>query len=517
MDMMTQFPMSKPLPRNTERQDDNHRRQDDDLNNHAVSFPSILQETNQPTNTATSKSPNNEAPEKNISRQNGGHIHKESQSLVSNEIAVKSGAKVGILASKPSLLNMMEAPLPSNPQESVTTGISHALTLSALADSENNINENLAKNNISTGKLVQTSDSVNSEKINLGTIAKGAAQVEMELMTEETQTGKVVKASADAGNSSPVASSRNALNIAGSKSQTNHATQDLNGTGKENLVPEEKPQTDSLGKFSTTIVKDNLEVLKQDNSKGLKIAEAAADKHSELKPTAVVEVSGEDKELSAEVASLVKNVSEEIDQLSAKTNAQKMYQQPSVSTENGATAKATLADLDLDSGTTNSQQQKQDAVSKLLATTTSTTVSKSNIKGQVLSKVVKHLQDEMGREKLTIRLNPEKLGLVEIQFQAKGDNLNIIMNASNPEAEGVIKEGARELAENIADKSMRWNLVEVRVDSKGQDQQKSDARQNERKEKQEDESKHHHHGQQNKNEQQNSTGAGEWAAYHLGG
>ncbi len=240
-------------------------------------------------------------------------------------------------------------------------------------------------------------------------------------------------------------------------------------------------------------------------------------KEEHAQDSEMIEESPEIKASTPEVTSLVRPNSAEVEQLAAQSNAQKVYQQPIASAEHGVSPNSTLADLDMDSGSLDSKEQKQESIARILTSASSTLASKTSIRGQVLTQVVQHLKDEMGHEKLTIRLNPEKLGQVEIQFQTRGDSLNIVMSASSHEAESVLKEGTRELAENIADKSPRWNLVDVRIENRGQDQSKQESRQNERREKQDQETQQQRQGRQDKNKHKNSTGAGEWAAFHLGG
>jgi len=223
---------------------------------------------------------------------------------------------------------------------------------------------------------------------------------------------------------------------------------------------------------------------------------------------------------AVENPALVRQSSAELDILSAQANAQKNYQQPVVTADQGAIPKPTLADLDLDSGSFESAEQKDQNITRILSSLNeSTSPAKRNIRGQVLSRVVEHLQEEIGKEKLTIRLNPEKLGQVEVFFSAQGDKLDITMSSSGKDAEQAIQEGTRELAEKIADNSARYNLVDIKVESKGQDQQsKQESRQEERREKQnQNEDQQQQEGQRSKADHNQETGAGEWAAFHLGG
>jgi len=238
----------------------------------------------------------------------------------------------------------------------------------------------------------------------------------------------------------------------------------------------------------------------------------------------VVEETSESEESPAPVVenpALARQSSAELDMLAAKANAEKVYQNPNISAENSHSTKTTLAALDLDSGSMDTEEQKESNITRILSSLKeASSPIKRSIHNQVLNRVVEHLQEEMSKEKLTIRLNPEKLGQVEIMFQANGDQLEITMSSSGKDAEQALQEGTRELAEKISDNSVRYNLVEIKVENRGQDQQtKQDSRQEEKRERQGNgQDKQQNEGQQSQtNHHNHETGAGEWAAFHLGG
>lgn len=223
---------------------------------------------------------------------------------------------------------------------------------------------------------------------------------------------------------------------------------------------------------------------------------------------------------AVENPALARQSSAELDMLTAQANAQKNYQQPVAVADQGAIPKPTLADLDLDSGSFESSEQKDQSISRILSSINSSTSSvKRSIQGQVLSRVVDHLQEEIGKEKLTIRLNPEKLGQIEILFQAEGDKLSITMSSAGKDAEQAIQEGTRELAEKITENSARYNLVDIKVENRGSEQQsKQDARQEEKREKSgQGQEQQQQEGQRHTADHNQETGIGEWAAFHLGG
>lgn len=205
----------------------------------------------------------------------------------------------------------------------------------------------------------------------------------------------------------------------------------------------------------------------------------------------------------------------------ALQKAQRSYQQPQAAPA-GAEAQLTLGDLDLDSGNPDSFGDR--ATGKLLQTTGTAernTQLAASVRRQVSARVVEHLRNEMAGEKLTLRLNPEKLGQVEIRFEALDDRLTITMSAESRPAEQALQEGSRELADSIGDKSARFNLVDVRVDHGRQDQGRQEARQQdgrrERDSQHQDQSQHGGQQEQRRQGAPHQTGAGEWAAFHLGG
>jgi flagellar hook-length control protein FliK len=133
------------------------------------------------------------------------------------------------------------------------------------------------------------------------------------------------------------------------------------------------------------------------------------------------------------------------------------------------------------------------------------------IRSQVIRQLAGGLEGTRGNEKVTLQLNPEKLGQVEIHFQARGNDLNIVITASGTEAEQALREGARELSEAIADKSGRWQQVDIRVENRSHDQDKNEARQDNRR----DQSRREGRQDQNQHQQpgQRRPGQGpDWAS-----
>jgi len=69
-----------------------------------------------------------------------------------------------------------------------------------------------------------------------------------------------------------------------------------------------------------------------------------------------------------------------------------------------------------------------------------------------------------GVQTLTVNLEPEHLGRVEIRLLAKGDHLSVRLMAANPEAESALRENIKDLAEAIQVRTGRYQQMEVRVE-----------------------------------------------------
>jgi|GEM_PF-2782415 len=137
-----------------------------------------------------------------------------------------------------------------------------------------------------------------------------------------------------------------------------------------------------------------------------------------------------------------------------------------------------------------------------------------NIQSQVTRHLNETLQSVTGGEKLSLQLNPENLGQVEIEFTAVDDKLNVLIIASSGEAEKALREGLQELTDALVDRSTRFQHVEVKVDQR----ESNDDRQNDRNNGKRDRSEQEERGrQQNSNRQQNQQSSLEWASSHLGG
>ena len=202
-------------------------------------------------------------------------------------------------------------------------------------------------------------------------------------------------------------------------------------------------------------------------------------------------------------------------------HAKQKYEQPQVMAASEDN-RITLADLDLDSGSMDSFLNKDNLATALKSAALKGHPLQQHIRAQVSQQVVEHLRSEMAGQKLTLRLNPEELGQVEINLLALDDKLTVSMSAENKQAEAALKEGTRELADSIGEKSSRFSMVEVRVETRGQqDQGKNEARQDDPRRERENEQNQSQNQDQSGRRQHPSaphqTGASEWAAFHLGG
>lgn len=221
----------------------------------------------------------------------------------------------------------------------------------------------------------------------------------------------------------------------------------------------------------------------------------------------------------------------------AAQSARQSYQQTQIPVDK-IDGEITLADLDLSSGDGFQSLNSRDSMFSTLMSLgrQDTHAIAADIRTQVAQNVLNHLQEDLSGEKLTLKLNPGNLGQVEVQFQAVDDKLNIVMSADGERAEKALQEGTRELADSIGEKSSRFNVVDVRVDGRStepgrqdtrqQDTRQQDTRQQDsgqqdsRRERDSEQQQQQQNQQQGLHQQHNhphQTGAGEWAAFHLGG
>jgi len=113
-----------------------------------------------------------------------------------------------------------------------------------------------------------------------------------------------------------------------------------------------------------------------------------------------------------------------------------------------------------------------------------------DIRAQVVRHVTNHVRDITGQEKVVIKLNPESLGQIELNFESREDRLSVVISASSPEAEVALRENLKDLTDRIVERSARFSHVDVRVEVKegadsrsdNKQDQKQDGRQDQRRE-----------------------------------
>lgn len=111
------------------------------------------------------------------------------------------------------------------------------------------------------------------------------------------------------------------------------------------------------------------------------------------------------------------------------------------------------------------------------ASGTLTTAAARQVQQQVARQVTSRLPDLSGQEKVTLRLNPESLGQVELNFEAKADRLTVVISASNAESEKALRENTKDLSDRIIERSSRFSHVEIRVDVKDGAEPRQDNKQ----------------------------------------
>ncbi|MBU8869865.1 MAG: flagellar hook-length control protein FliK, partial [Gemmatimonadales bacterium] len=151
-----------------------------------------------------------------------------------------------------------------------------------------------------------------------------------------------------------------------------------------------------------------------------------------------------------------------------------------------------------------------------IGSTTPTEASPSrskNIQNQVAKHIATHASGTNGLQKMTLQLNPENLGKVEIQIQGSDDKLSVVITASGREAEQSLRDGVKELVGGIMERSGRWQQVDIRVEQKESDSRRQGRDSTERQDDQEKQGGHGHRGQR---EQERPEQAKSWAEFHQG-
>jgi hypothetical protein len=106
----------------------------------------------------------------------------------------------------------------------------------------------------------------------------------------------------------------------------------------------------------------------------------------------------------------------------------------------------------------------------------------AEIGSRLAAEIAAHYSDRNGIQTLTLKLESEHLGQVDVRLDAKGDHLTVRLLAATRESEAALRENIKELGEAIQKRTSRFQQVEVRVDLKdgedsGQDLADEDSRQ----------------------------------------
>lgn len=108
------------------------------------------------------------------------------------------------------------------------------------------------------------------------------------------------------------------------------------------------------------------------------------------------------------------------------------------------------------------------------STATASTGSAGSVRGQVIQQVAAQSRPIGGLETMTLQLDPEHLGQVEIRLSGQDDQLQVVITASGQDAEKLLREGVKELADGIVERSGRWQQVDVKVELKDQEQKRQE-------------------------------------------
>ena len=114
------------------------------------------------------------------------------------------------------------------------------------------------------------------------------------------------------------------------------------------------------------------------------------------------------------------------------------------------------------------------STSTLGSGSSSTNHGAAAIREQVVQQIATSSVSSHGTQKMTLLLNPEHLGQVEIQIQGTNDKLSVVITASGAEAEQTLREGLKELADGIVERSGRWQQVDIKVEQKETDNRRQE-------------------------------------------
>ena len=97
----------------------------------------------------------------------------------------------------------------------------------------------------------------------------------------------------------------------------------------------------------------------------------------------------------------------------------------------------------------------------------------ADVRARLAGDIAANFTVRQGTQTLTLQLNPDHLGKVDVRLQAQGDRLSVRLVAANREAEAALRENIKDLTDSIRDKTGKYQQVDVRVELKSQNDQGS--------------------------------------------
>jgi len=113
---------------------------------------------------------------------------------------------------------------------------------------------------------------------------------------------------------------------------------------------------------------------------------------------------------------------------------------------------------------------------------TQSTISAS-IRQQVVEHLSSRLEGTVGNEKVTLFLNPEKLGQIEVQITAKNDALAVVLTVPEGQVEKAVQDSVKDLTESLLARGGRFQQVDVKIEAKSSQNEREQQRDQANKEK----------------------------------
>ena len=99
-----------------------------------------------------------------------------------------------------------------------------------------------------------------------------------------------------------------------------------------------------------------------------------------------------------------------------------------------------------------------------------TEVIPADVRARLAGDIASQFTNRNGMQTLTLQLEPDHLGKVEVRMLAKGDQLSVRLLAENREAETALRHNLKELTDAIQEKTGKYQQIDVRVELKAQDE-----------------------------------------------